>query len=257
MFVLSLRHTDGRPLALLAITRCTMSGVGPGHLSADYYGVFCDRVCGNLKAGDADPPFVALMSNGTSADINNVDFPEGASETGPHSQIRRVADDVAAEVARVERSLRTNTRSNWVPPPSNWNSLCAGLPHRGRSGPEPIARSNPRGTTPGRSFTPGSNSSSPTTRDLSPSPPGLPGRGRGSSNGPGDLRGDRSESEATPSGVPIVQHQSCERLVRDTFRRPSSMHWAPTKRGGGRTSPLETNAIPRMTGIRGPLALLR
>ena len=106
VFVLSLRHTDGRPLALLAnYSLHYVGGVGPGHLSADYYGVFCDRVARNLKAGDADPPFVALMSNGTSADINNVDFRKERPKQAPYDQIRRVADDVAAEVARVERSL--------------------------------------------------------------------------------------------------------------------------------------------------------
>lgn len=106
VFVLSFRRPDGRPLALLAnYSLHYVGGVGPGHLSADYYGVFCDRIARHLKAGDEDPPFVALMSNGTSADINNVDFRKERPRQAPYEQIRRVADDVAAEVARVEKGL--------------------------------------------------------------------------------------------------------------------------------------------------------
>src|SRR4030095_11470543 len=38
-FVLSVQHTNGRPLALLAnYSLHYVGGVGPGHLSADYYG---------------------------------------------------------------------------------------------------------------------------------------------------------------------------------------------------------------------------
>ena len=106
VFILSIRHRNGRPLALLAnYSLHYVDGVGPGHLSADYYGVFCERVAKALNAADQDPPFVAMMCNGTSADINNVDFRKERPKQAPYEQILHVADDVAAEVTRVEKGL--------------------------------------------------------------------------------------------------------------------------------------------------------
>lgn len=104
--VICVRHVDGRPLALLAnYSLHYVGGVGSGHLSADYFGVFCERMTEMLGAGGQDPPFVAMMSNGTSADINNVDYRQPRAPQPPYEQIRRVATDVAEEVARVTRSL--------------------------------------------------------------------------------------------------------------------------------------------------------
>ena len=106
VFVLSVRHTDGRALALLAnYSLHYVGGVGPGHLSADYYGVFCERIGELLGAEKQDPPFVALMSNGTSGDVNNNDFRVARPAQPPYEQLRRVADDVAREVDRVAQTL--------------------------------------------------------------------------------------------------------------------------------------------------------
>jgi hypothetical protein len=106
VFVLSVQHADGRPLALLAnYSLHYVGGVGPGHLSADYFGVFCDRLTELLGAEKQDPPFVALLSNGTSGDINNNDFRVKNPPRKPYEQIRRVAEDVAQEVGRVVKSL--------------------------------------------------------------------------------------------------------------------------------------------------------
>jgi neutral ceramidase len=104
--VLSVKHADGRPLALLAnYSLHYVGGVGPGHVSADYAGVFSDRIQELLGADRQDPPFVGIMTNGTSGDINNID-PKAAREAlPPYAQIRRVAEDVAQEVLRVARTL--------------------------------------------------------------------------------------------------------------------------------------------------------
>jgi neutral ceramidase len=106
VFALSIRHTDGRPLALLAnYSLHYVGGVGPGHISADYFGVFADRIQQLLGADRQDPPFIGILCNGTSGDINNID-PRAQRLSRPHySQIRRVAEDVAQETLRVVNGL--------------------------------------------------------------------------------------------------------------------------------------------------------
>lgn len=106
VFVLSVQHADGRPLSLLAnYSLHYVGGVGPGHLSADYFGVFCERMKELLGAEKQEPPFVALLSNGTSGDINNNDFRKAHPPQKPYEQIRIVAEDVAREVQRVLKTL--------------------------------------------------------------------------------------------------------------------------------------------------------
>ena len=106
VFVLSVQHADGRPLALLANYSLHYVGdVGPGHLSADYFGAFADRIQQLLGADRQDPPFVGILCNGTSGDINNVDPRAKRPNAPPYTQIRRVAEDTAQEVLRVTRAL--------------------------------------------------------------------------------------------------------------------------------------------------------
>jgi hypothetical protein len=100
--VVSVRAADGRPLALLANYSLHYVGdTGPGHVSADYFGAFADRVQQLLKADRLDPPFVAMMSNGTSGDINNINFRTPAGPKPPYTKIRAVADELAQEAVRV------------------------------------------------------------------------------------------------------------------------------------------------------------
>jgi len=110
---ISVQRTNGQPLALLAnysLHYC--GGIGSGVISADYYGAFADRVQELLGADRLDPPFVAMMSNGTSGNINNVDFRGGQPKQPPFAQMRIVANDVASEVVRVCETL---AYQNWVP----------------------------------------------------------------------------------------------------------------------------------------------
>jgi hypothetical protein len=102
VFLLSLQHLDGRPLAVLANYGLHyVGGIPPGHISADYYGAFADRLQALLGADRQDPPFVALMSNGTSGDVKN----SPAAAAPPYARMREVAHGVAEEVARVSRQL--------------------------------------------------------------------------------------------------------------------------------------------------------
>ena len=100
---LAVRHADGRPLALLAnYSLHYVGGVGGGDLSADYFGAFADRIQELLKADRQSPPFVGILSNGTSGDINNINW-KGPDERlkGSYAQIAHVSDELAREVKRV------------------------------------------------------------------------------------------------------------------------------------------------------------
>jgi len=104
---MSVKHADGRPLALLANYSLHYVGdVGSGHVSADYFGVFADRIQQLLGADRQDPPFIGILCNGTSGDINNINPKVKREPAPPYTQIRRVAEDVAQEVLRVTNELK-------------------------------------------------------------------------------------------------------------------------------------------------------
>ena len=99
-------------MALLA--NCSLhyvGGVGAGHVSADYYGMFADRIQELLGADRLEPPFVGIMSNGTSGDINNIDFLNPAERLAPYEKMRQVADLVAQ---RVHEACRGVEFHDWV-----------------------------------------------------------------------------------------------------------------------------------------------
>jgi neutral ceramidase len=97
--VLSLREPGGLPISVFATYSLHyVGGVRGTDISADYYGVFCNRLSRLLGAEDLDPPFVALLANGTSGNINNINFRELRPKKEPYEQMRYVADDVATKV---------------------------------------------------------------------------------------------------------------------------------------------------------------
>lgn len=97
--VVALREPDGRPISVLsAYSLHYVGGVGPGHISADYFAMYCHRLAQLLHAEDQDPPFVAMMANGTSGDINNINFLHPRPSKKPYEQMRFVADDLAGKV---------------------------------------------------------------------------------------------------------------------------------------------------------------
>lgn len=87
--------------------------VGPSHVSADYFAIFSQRVEQLLQAEHQAPPFVGLLSNGTSGNINNNDYSKPSGPRGPaYSRINAVADEVAqAAVA----ALKNVQWQEWLP----------------------------------------------------------------------------------------------------------------------------------------------
>lgn len=97
----SVQSRDGRPIALLANYSLHYVGGVPGDVvSADYFGEFALRLTRQMNAASAAPPFVGMMSNGTSGDVNNVNFSEPAPKREPFEQIDFVAEMLAQNVAR-------------------------------------------------------------------------------------------------------------------------------------------------------------
>ncbi|MCA1561165.1 MAG: neutral/alkaline non-lysosomal ceramidase N-terminal domain-containing protein, partial [Acidobacteria bacterium] len=92
--ILAVRSPAGRPIAALVNYSLHYVGGVPRLLvSGDYFGAFARRF---TEIAGAGPEFVAIMSNGTSGDINNNDYSQKAPrKRQPGEQIARVADDVA------------------------------------------------------------------------------------------------------------------------------------------------------------------
>jgi hypothetical protein len=94
-----LREPGGKPISIFSTYSLHYVGdVGPAHVSADYFGMYCEQLKRLLGAEEQDPPFVGLMANGTSGDINNVNVREGREAKPTYGQMRFVARDLAAKV---------------------------------------------------------------------------------------------------------------------------------------------------------------
>jgi neutral ceramidase len=88
-----------------------VGGVPEGHVSADYFAVFSDRIGQLLGADKLDPMFVGIMSNGTSGDVNNIDFRQKGKALPPYQKIREVANEVADAVHRAHQKVEFR---DWV-----------------------------------------------------------------------------------------------------------------------------------------------
>jgi len=103
---LAVREPDGRPLSVFAsYSLHYVGGVGRGHVSADYFAVFSEHLRQTLGTADQQPPFVAMMANGTSGDINNINFRQPRPRKPPYEQMRYVGEDVAENVAAAMKDL--------------------------------------------------------------------------------------------------------------------------------------------------------
>jgi hypothetical protein len=103
--LVSVRSRDGRPIALLANYSLHYVGGVPA-VSADYFGEFAQRMTRLIGATQTSPPFVAMMSNGTSADVNNVNYALSAGpKRAPFEQIQIVAESVAQAALPVYRQI--------------------------------------------------------------------------------------------------------------------------------------------------------
>ena len=106
---ISIRARGGRPIALLAnYSLHYVGGVPAGGVSADYFGEFARQIARRIvPAEDKNHrPFVGIMSNGTSGDINNINFRDPQPRKKSFEQIRYVASSVADEVFKVYKGTK-------------------------------------------------------------------------------------------------------------------------------------------------------
>lgn len=104
---LSVQSRDGRPIALLAnYSLHYVGGVKHAEVSADYFGVFANRIGELLNAEKLFPPFVGILSNGTSGDVNNINFQGKEPARQPYEKIQEVADLIAQRVFEAHQSVK-------------------------------------------------------------------------------------------------------------------------------------------------------
>ncbi len=100
--ILSVQHADGRPLAVLAnYSLHYIGGIPGGTVSADYYGVFANHLRELLQADPRDPPFVGIMSNGTSGDIASIALGQARKKYRRYEKMNLVGKTLAEKTAKL------------------------------------------------------------------------------------------------------------------------------------------------------------
>ncbi len=109
--IISVQDTKRKPLALFAnYSLHYVGGMPPAQISADYFGEFARLMPSRMRG---DESFVAMMSNGTSGDINNIPFGVVRPPREPFEQIRLVAGKAADTAWRAHQKIekyRTDVR---------------------------------------------------------------------------------------------------------------------------------------------------
>lgn len=111
---IAVQSAEGRPMAILAnYSTHYAGGVPENHISADYYGVFSDKIRQLVGAGNRSQPFVGIMSNGAGGDVNTINYHYNQTQPTypPYQKMQLVANDVAEDVFRVYRTIQYH---DWV-----------------------------------------------------------------------------------------------------------------------------------------------
>lgn len=111
--------SDGRPIGVLANYSLHYVGGLPA-ISADYFAAFANELARRLNAADqryaGKPAFVGIMSNGTSGNINNVNYaaPAALPRKPPGEQIKLVANSVADAAMRAWEKLKWSSDASFA-----------------------------------------------------------------------------------------------------------------------------------------------
>jgi len=104
--LLALQTPDGRPIAVLA--NYSMHYFGAQAISADYYGLFSDKLAAKIADPSATPRPVVMMSQGTSGDQHWMDY----SRPKTSATIDTYSDELVAAAHTAYQSIRYH---DWVP----------------------------------------------------------------------------------------------------------------------------------------------
>jgi len=124
--VVVIKSLAGEYIALLAnYSLHYVGGVPTGDVSADYFAMFANQMEKLLGADNQHNKFVGIMSNGTSGDINNVDFSgKNVQAKTPYVQMEYVANRLAAEAYKVIQELEYQ---DWVSLKSTQKDINLGI----------------------------------------------------------------------------------------------------------------------------------
>ena len=103
--ILSIQHADVSPLAVLgnySVHYC--GGYSRGIVSADYFGHFAAALEEKLDAGPDHPPFVGIMSNGTSGDTGHMKNITG-KKYPPFAKMKAFAGILAEDTLQAMESM--------------------------------------------------------------------------------------------------------------------------------------------------------
>ena len=106
VYFFALREPDGALISLYSAYSVHYVGdTGAAHISADYFGFYCDNLKRQLSSPEQDPPFVGMMANTTSGDIgpNHDIWQHLKGPRGNYQRPRFYAKDLAD---RVEKALQ-------------------------------------------------------------------------------------------------------------------------------------------------------
>jgi hypothetical protein len=85
--------------------------------------MFCEELQSRQLSPEQETPFVALLANGTSGNINNINFQTPRPARPAYEQMRYVAKDVAA---KVDAAVRDLSYTSEVPLNAVWKELEVG-----------------------------------------------------------------------------------------------------------------------------------
>lgn len=111
--LIAIQTLEGKPLAVLAnYSLHYVGGTGPDEISADYYGLFAKKMEQLVGSDEEGSQFVSIMSNGTSGNINNINFGGAAPKPmRPYEKINIVATALATEAFKVYQRVQYH---DWV-----------------------------------------------------------------------------------------------------------------------------------------------
>ncbi len=95
--LLAVQAPDGRPVAVLA--NYSMHYFGAPAVSSDYFGPFCGALARRIGAG---PPFVALLSQGTSGDLHWMDYSRPRKNVRMQDYAEALAEIAHGAYAKIE-----------------------------------------------------------------------------------------------------------------------------------------------------------